>query len=102
MKQTDVLDVVKEYTRTNPGVAVKSVSPAERSVVCVNGEEKPEHGGEMLPVIERDQSAPLLDVAGYVPTTFYLGRWDVAEERFIPDGQPLSWEDFLALARQPN
>lgn len=99
MKHNDVLDVVKRFTVANPGVAVKAVSPTERSAVCLDGEEKTEHGAEVLPVLEPDETTLLLDEAGYIPTTFYLGTWDKNSNRFVPDGQPLSWAEFSALAK---
>jgi hypothetical protein len=97
MKHTDVLDVVKRFAVSHPGMAVKAVSPAEMSAVCVNGEEKSEHTAEILPVLERDESSPMLETAGYVPTTFYLGKWDNQAARFVPEGQPLSWPEFSGL-----
>jgi hypothetical protein len=98
MKHTDVLDVVKRFTISNPGVAVKAVSPTERSAVCVNGEEKVEHAAELMPVLEPEESAPVLEPAGYVATTFYLGKWDEQDARFVPDSEPLTWPEFSARA----
>jgi hypothetical protein len=98
MKHTDVLDVVRRFTKSHPGVAVKAVSPAEMSAVCVNGEEKTEHAAEILPVLERDESSPMLETAGYVATTFYLGKWDEQDARFVPESEPLTWPEFFARA----
>jgi hypothetical protein len=98
MENTNVLDVVKRFTKSHPGVAVKAVSPAEMSAVCVDGEEKSEHAAEILPVLERDESSPMQEAVGYVATTFYLGKWDTREDRFVPEGEPLSWPEFSALA----
>jgi len=99
MHHTELLNQVKQYTASHRGVAVKGISPSEHSFVFVNGKEEEEtgQGVRMLPVLEPAERPQMVDAESFIPTTFYLGTWNENDRQFVPDGQPLSLEDFLAL-----
>jgi hypothetical protein len=95
------MEQVKKYTASHAGVAVKAISPSEHSFVFVNGreEEEPGPGVRMLPVLEPIERPEMVDAASFIPTTFYLGKWNTNDRRFVPDGEPpISLQDFLSLA----
>ena len=93
----ELLEEAERFTAGRPGVAVKACTDRGDCWVYADGGQKYEPGGT-APFPVKKPGEPI-EFMSLTLTRFWLGTWNEALQRFVPQGSSLSEEEFCQRLR---